>query len=186
MLVEPFDDDDEIFLSYVERVISDVVSAYHPAHFLITRIDNWFGEHWVGFVGKMFGMAGIRHAARNTVVPPFVHRRITSQSYFELADDGRYANCGRGPEVHHIGPSEHNFRNYAAERIPEAALFWYSGRSKGNGQGAIMGYVPVEGTYWRWYLGVAKMTTWQLRKNINFNLPVASIQTVARTPLRSV
>lgn len=70
------------FIARVEAVVARALQA-RPAHLILIRVDNWFGERWIGFGGKVLGLAGISFKD-NLVLPPFVPSRIV-----EGADEAR-------------------------------------------------------------------------------------------------
>jgi hypothetical protein len=44
-------------------------------------------------------------------------------------------------------------------------LTWYSGSSAENGRGSLMAYVPVEGSYWAWYVGLERDDHWRIKES---------------------
>ena len=166
--IPTFDDDDVHFLTEVDRVIRGVVAMHPPSRFMVFRIDNWFGGKWLRFAGKELGAFGVWHNTRATV-PPFVQNRITAQSFFERSNDDQYAHAGTGPNIHNDGPSSHNFGNRALTTAPDTSLFWFSGNSKSNGRGSIMGYTPSPDKYWGWYLEFVMADPWKVSKQVDFH-----------------
>jgi hypothetical protein len=164
----PFPDDDAGFLSVVDRLVRGVVGLHLPQRFLVFRIDNWFGDRWLRFSGKALSALGVRNSS-HVVVPPFVQNRITAQCCFERSGDAQYSYVGAGANIHHDGPSSQNLINRAKAQAPEAALFWFSGNSKANGRGSIMGYTPCPEKYWSWFLEYSRSPDWRLATQIDFH-----------------
>jgi len=164
----PFEADDVHFLIEADRIVRGVVAMHSPPRILVFRIDNWFGEKWLRFSGKALGALGVWDNT-HTVVPPFVQNRITAQSLFEQTVGNQYSYAGAGPQIHHDGPSSHNLTNRAKRRAPDTALFWFSGNSKLNGRGSIMGYTPTPKQYWGWYLEFSRSPDWKISKQVDFH-----------------
>lgn len=164
-----FTDDDVQFLARVDRVVRGVAAMYSPEHIQVHRVDNWFGDKWLQFSGKALGALGVWDRS-NVVIPPFVPNRITAQSRFTKIRDGIYVYDGTGKQIHRSKPSRDNLVNRVRQTIPETALFWFTGNSKQNGRGAIMGYTPCPpDKYWGWYLGYSVSSEWQLSKQVDFH-----------------
>ncbi|HBE68796.1 MAG TPA: hypothetical protein DDW52_11675 [Planctomycetaceae bacterium] len=166
--IQTYDDDNVDFIAEVDCVIRGVVGMYTPPRFMVFRINNWFGDNWLQFTGKALGAIGVWQKTRATV-PPFVQNRITAQSLFERSSDNQYVHVGTGPNIHNDGPSSHNFGNHVLTTAPDTSLFWYSGNSKRNGRGSIMGSTPSPKKYWWWYLEYVAADPWRLSKQIDFH-----------------
>ena len=164
----PFSDDDIHFLLHVERIVRGVTGIHTPPYVQVHRVDNWFGDKWLQFAGKALGALGIwdRH---NAIVPPFVPNRITAQSHFVSGANNSYQYDGNGIEIHLKRPSRDNLVNRVRQTIPNTGLFWFSGNTKQNARGGIMGYTPCSSGFWGWYLGFARNTEWQICKQVNFH-----------------
>ena len=52
--------DDGNFLSIVLVLIDYFYQKYAPKNIHAIHIDNWFGDKWLGFRGKILGAAGVR------------------------------------------------------------------------------------------------------------------------------
>ncbi len=163
-----FNTDDDHFLIEANKVICGVVSIHLPLQFMVFHIDNWFGDKWLGFEGKILGAFGVSNKSIS-VIPPFVQNRITTQSLFQRTDDQKYSYSGEGPQIYHQGKSSENFNNHLETNILETALFWVSGNSAINGRGSIMGYVPVKDKYWGWYLELSQLLNWNISKQIGIH-----------------
>lgn len=146
-----FDNDDPVFMRCATELVHGIVGGMALPRFQTFRIDNWFGPKWLGFCGKLVGAVGFVNY-HNVVIPPFVQNRITAQSQFVRNDDGSYSHQGAGPQIHNIGRSESNFKNYARDAAPDTTLFWISGNTTANRRGSIMCYKPGPENYWMFYV----------------------------------
>lgn len=180
--IPTFDDDSVHFLSEVDHVIRGVVGMYTPPRFMVFRIDNWFGDKWLRFAGKAMGALGIWHDTRATI-PPFVQNRISAQAFFDRSNVNQYVHGGVGPNIHNIGPSRHNFGNRAPVTAPGTSLFWFSGNSKSNGRGSIMGYTRSPEKYWGWYLEFVAADPWKVSKRVDFHANDLSLAQEKRVTL---
>lgn len=150
-----FDSDDPGFMLCATELVCGIVGGMALPRYQTFRIDNWFGPKWLGFCGKLVGAVGVANS-RNVVIPPFVQNRLTAQSLFVRNDDGRYSFHGDGPQIHNIGSSKSNFKNYARDIAPDTILFWISGNSKSNRRGSLMSYKPGPDNYWMFYVEYQK------------------------------
>lgn len=169
-----FGDDDPGFLTSVDQVIRGVVGTFKPPQFQVFRINNYFGLKWLGFCGKLVGALGCRNFT-NVVIPPFVQNRLTARSYFVRNANESYEYLGEGLQIHHVGKSSDNFRNFAATNAPETDLFWFSGNTLKNKRGSLMGYSPGK-SYWLWYLEFHKKgDRWSISKQHDLPLSIIEI-----------
>jgi hypothetical protein len=142
-------------------IIEGAVAIHQPDEFHVTKVDHWFDHKWKGFSGKVLGALGVWH--RPVTVPPFVQNRIVEQRRFERRGDSKgYVLATSAPEIHHHGRSEDNLHRPARRVAPHTALFWYSGDTQSTGRGSLMGYIPVEGDYWTWYLAFRRDEEWRV------------------------
>ena len=154
----PFIDDDIHFLTYVDRVVRGVVAVHSPERFIVIRVDNWFGDKWLKFSGKALGAIGVRNQT-NVVAPPSVPNRITAQSQFKQANADTYTYEGEGSQIHQSKPSSDNLTNRVRQVAPNTGLFWFSGNSKANARGSIMGVRALPGQI----LGLVRGISTELR-----------------------
>jgi hypothetical protein len=75
-------------------------------------------------------------------VPPFKPSRIVAEQGYRVTPEWTPLEAPR--PVHLDQPSGDNFQRLVHEAFPETALFWWSGRSKTNGRGVLMAYLPGE------------------------------------------
>jgi hypothetical protein len=151
------------FVALVERICSDALERYAPADFVLVKINNWFGSKWLGFSGKAVGALGVRHEADGIRIPPFVPNRVISQRRFSGHPAYNEVSGGR-PIRKHI-PSSNALQRKAALHLPRTAIGWSSGNTIASGRGAVMAYVPTDGSYWAWYGGWEKVQNWGLRES---------------------
>lgn len=185
MINKTFSQDDTNFIDMANAIILGISIKYNINTIRIYRIDNWFSSKWLGFSHKILGAIGV-HSGNNLTIPPFVDNRLTAQSKFIFVEKTKtYMYEGIGEDIHHIGTSSDNRHNKITEVAPKNALFWFSGNSKTNNRGSIMGYVPsvdCEYGYWGFYLAFSKNSEWKAVEKINCSdeLLVAMIETNGR------
>ncbi len=145
------DGEAEDFVSIVEKIVNGAVLASNPDHIFVVQINNWFGDRWTGFSGKILGALGIRR--RETTIPPFHPSRVVSQSNFSFDVNSRRINeAAEEPHLHIHQESYRNFPRLIERSYPNAAFFWISGNSRINGKGSLLSYLPTEDDHWLWYL----------------------------------
>jgi hypothetical protein len=174
MRIAPESDDAPDFVRQVEQVASGIIRRHAPESVVLIKIDNFFGSKWLGFSGKVIGLLGVwdkpyDRPADNIRVPPFVPNRVVSQRRFASPS---YKEIDGGKSIHKHIPSSLALSRKAAGIVPRAALVWYSGNSIATGRGAVMAYVPVDGSYWPWYAALEagepswRVTeTWDIKRN---------------------
>jgi hypothetical protein len=54
-------DDADAFVSVVDGVVDGIARAHRPVEVVVVKIDNWFGDKWLKFSGKVFGALGVSH-----------------------------------------------------------------------------------------------------------------------------
>ena len=152
------DGDDAAFLANVERLLTRDVAAVRPACVYITRLDNWFGDRWYGFRGKLHGVAGFHTKAGSDkfIVPPFVPERVLAETYLEAGADGEYRLAKPPKPVAIQQKSPENFSRWLASFTESGILFWYSGNSANQDMASAMLYVHTPNVTDGWYLGVRR------------------------------
>lgn len=148
--------DDPEFLAWVERVIAGVESRFKTDQCYVVKIDNWFGQRWLGFSGKSLGVLGI--SKLRLTLPPFVPSRVVSQQQF-LSEDTR---PGPQQRMHVWQRSGENLQRYADIVVHKASVFWYSGSTKENNRASFMAYVLTPEGHWPWYIGLHKTESWHV------------------------
>jgi hypothetical protein len=148
--------DDPEFLAWVEGVIAGFESQFQTDQSYVVKIDNWFGQRWLGFSGKAVGALGVRKA--RLTLPPFVPSRVLSQRRFS----SKAPRSKSRQQLHVWQRSGDNFQRYADIVVHDASVFWYSGATKGNGRGSFMAYVLTPEGHWPLYVGLRKSESWQV------------------------
>jgi len=160
------EDDDPGFIELVQRLIHGVVSTERPKDYCVVRIDNWFGERWLNFSGKALGALSVHKPPKRTF-PPFVPSRIRSYTLFTWSpENDDYANVDEFHSVHKWQPSGANLQNFVSNTYPDASFFWFSGNTKENHRGSLMGYVSSKGNCWTWYLEFQQEGGWKQSKRV--------------------
>lgn len=152
------DGDDAAFLASVERLLARDVAATRPACVYITRLDNWFGDRWYGFRGKVSGIAGFHTKAGSDqfIVPPFVPERVLAETYFEADANGGYHPTKAPKPLAIYQKSQDNFARWFDRFTESGILFWYSGNSASQDTASAMLYVHRPSVTDGWYLSVRR------------------------------
>jgi hypothetical protein len=134
--------DDIEFVHQLRLIVAGVLLAFQPREVYLVKIDNWFGDRWLGFSHKLMGAAGVhyRHTLR---VPPFVPARVVYERHFRRVEDGEYVAAGTMSQLHVEQSSEANARRLMSAVCANAAVFWWSGETRANQRGALMAYLPT-------------------------------------------
>jgi hypothetical protein len=184
---KPKENEDEQFVNLVRNLINGIVQSRRPQVFCVVRVHNWFGDRWLNFSGKMLGQLSVRKLNRITF-PPFVPSRLRNYAMFHWNDEvNDYVEVEDPPLVHKWQKSSENFQNFVDRAYPDSAFFWFSGNTKVNSRGSLMGYVAgsypdrgitrtaqrrgrrarTEQPFWTWYLELRKEAGWRHSKAIN-------------------
>lgn len=164
----PQHDDDPSFLDLVRRNIEGTTAACHPREVYVVHIDNWFGDRWVHFSGKLFGMAGVR--MKRLTVPPFHPRRVRSEQHYKKDEDAdEYRRTENHRRLHRYQESSQNLRRFVTTFGSSTMFVWYSGNSLANGAGSLMVYA-VQGaeTEW-WYVSFERTSEWFIKKCVGIS-----------------
>ena len=160
-------DDAPEFVRQVELAANGILVRYSPRNLVVIKIDNWFGSKWLGFSGKVIGALGVwdkphNRPPDNIRIPPFVPDRVVSQRRFVAPI---YEEIEAGKPVHRQIPSSIALGRKASATEPGTALAWYSGNSKTNQRGALIFYVPVNSSYWAWYVALESGEHWRITES---------------------
>jgi hypothetical protein len=166
--------DDAGFLELVGRYVTTCVRLSGLTDVTVVHVDNWFGDRWLGFRGKILGSAGVwarmGESKARLAVPPFHPHRILSERRFELRDDNTLA----GPfpparRLHEWRSSEENTR-LTVENVAGPGVFaWFSGNTRVTRRGSLMVYVlSVEGAS-GWYGAFEQAGTWRVKRRIGIS-----------------
>ena len=143
------EDDSGEFLDRIRSIVTGSLISSKAQDFFLIKIDNWFGDRWLVFSGK------IKHRwAKNLTIPPFVQDRVLSEKYFTINDDNsEYKLSENKSKIHRYSHSGNNLSGKIGGLYPNSAFFWYSGNTKSNGRGCLMAYLPAHECHWPWYIG---------------------------------
>lgn len=172
-LAYDLDENDDIgFVHQVRPIVAGVLRTVEAAEVYVVKIDNWFGDRWLGFSHKLLGAAGVSY--RETLrVPPFVPARVASQRFFRRGADGGYVEEDSQLSLHVDQTSEGNAQRQMAAVCPRAAVFWWSGSTRANQRGSLMAYFPTvvrdreaipAGGHGGWYADFKKVREWSVGK----------------------
>ena len=118
-------------------VLGHGLAFHRPVIARLVRVDNWFGQRWLGFSGKVLGAFGVgkSRACHSTV------RAIPNRFREFVADERSPCGCGRRNTnpCHKRMPSAENLERFFDLHCPETLAVWFSSRSLHNGRGAIYG-----------------------------------------------
>lgn len=116
MRIETIAEDDDRFFEIVRGVIQAVVHRDSPGSLRMIRFDNWFGEKWRGFAGKMLAALGVGRGRLR--IPPFVPSRVDSETLW-MKRDSAYAPHPDFDLLHKRISSEENLRRYFDQHCPD-------------------------------------------------------------------
>lgn len=155
--------DDIGFAQQVRPIVAGVLHVVEPLEVYLVKIDNWFGEKWLGFSNKLVGAVGVQY--RQTLrVPPFVPARVVAQRFHRREADGDYIEGDAALNLHVEQTSEDNARRLMSVVCPNAAVFWWSGGSRTNQRGSLMAYLPTSSGHSGWYADFKKVHEWSVGK----------------------
>ena len=144
------ENDAKDFLFRIRTIISGAMKTYEAAGFYLIHVDNWFGDRWLGFSGKLLGAVGV--ARKALTFPPFIPSRIISERYFSLVKDtDAFREVKQKRKIHIYQNSSQNLQRKIALIHPDSAFFWYSGNTGFNDRGCLMAYIPTPEGHWPWY-----------------------------------
>ncbi len=152
--------DDPEFLELMTGKINTVVHRFRPKQLHVVAVDNWFGERWLGFTGKMMGAFGVSRRG-NLTLPPFVPSRVRSETDLER-ENGVYRRRSEAPSLHREQPSSDNFRRRISRLGASVALVWYSGASSKTRRAAAMVYLNLDEEQLAWYGSYVYDRVWRL------------------------
>jgi hypothetical protein len=160
--------DDSAFIRLASQIIAGATVTHQPPNVCVFKIDHWFDHKWLAFSGKFLGAVGSWREP--LTVPPFVANRIIEKWHFKRdADASAYHVETHMSNIHHRGRAEENLHRSVRQIAPDSALFWFSGNTRATGRGSLMGYIPVDGDHWPWFLAFTRNTDWRVarRKSIH-------------------
>lgn len=154
------------FVQIVGTFVEHYAQLYHPPGILIHHVDNWFGERWLGFAGKLKGAVGIRNRSVNNTtlpLPPFRPSRILSCHDFASTPNAGYQLFSTTSHGLH---RERNGGEY--NHLHRLNLYvWYSGNTQSNTNGSLMIYDVTEDGSTGWYIGLSRKRDWSITQTVN-------------------
>lgn len=156
-------DDSEKYIDKITNIINGVTNAYHPEIVYIIKIDNWFGNKWAWFGGKVLGALGI-HSFQKLVIPPFSPNRISEQQYFKFDKNSDTYIKKQSDPLHIYQTSSNNFHRVIKKNYDSAVFAWFSGNSEMNKKGSIMIYWVKDKMAWGWHAYLALKDRWIITK----------------------
>jgi len=162
------DGDSPSFLDVAARLITATARRYDLSIVYAVHIDNWFGERWLGFCGKICGAAGVRNRTlkRSLTLPPFHPNRVLNATGHYLRGDGLYAAADQMHSLHVHQPSEANIDN----AIRNATLHaWYSGNTNATKKGVVMVYLTTDSVTKAWYVMFDGDADWRLDRHVGIS-----------------
>ncbi len=157
--------DDPGFLSLVTNLIGNLEQnrTIHELH--VVHIDNWFDHKWLGFSGKILGVAGVWKTGDRLTIPAFKPSRVHSHQYFVRADPNEPLEESNPPrELHMDVWSPHNLQRRYSEVAGRGAVVWYTSNTRSNAKGAVMVYTPRSGGIHHWYASMSRGSEWAIDK----------------------
>ena len=156
-VIEVMETDDPGFVELVRRTIHGVIAIAAYSEIEVFRIDNWFDHKWLEFAGRIDG---------SVTMPPFSANRVISLRAFGVSP-GSSRLQERDPErvsKEWLNSSDNRQRRTSLGRCARA-LLWFTGKSRLNGKGAIMAYVPIgQDAYHTWYVSFNGSASWSVEK----------------------
>jgi hypothetical protein len=175
--------DDPAFLTVAGQLIAGAALAGRTDVVTAVHIDHWFGDRWLGFRGKMLGIAGVRSwSLRGELgVPPFHPNRVHSTRLYLFAPESRRFEYRRDRD------GIHGYRTSAANlncRLGGTGLYaWYSGDTADTRTGAVMVYVVATRYRFGWYTTFESKPQWRLTKSVGISpRRVAELMELAEQP----
>lgn len=175
---------DPDFLAIADGIVTRIVELYQPDRTWVTTIREWFGPRWVGFEGKLCGLAGVRPRVRDGMlrltVPPFHPHRVFSCFKFKRSTEGGYIlDCF--DDLHGHRTSEANTRRMLLKTSGTGVYVWISSSFVENRASLMVYFVEEEGDT-AWYLGFEKKSDWKVSEQVGVS--VTELEAIA-TPHKS-
>ncbi|MFC5862808.1 hypothetical protein ACFPT7_10940 [Acidicapsa dinghuensis] len=159
MRIEASENDAVGFVAAVNEVIEGLLRNEKPESLIVIKVDNWFGQKWLGFSGLPIPHVAAFYRGSGTRIPPFVPNRVVSQRRFTAP---YYEEVDAGSPIHQKIRSRHALRRKASEIAPGTLLVWYSGESEKDKRGSLMAYIPDGNSYRYWYAQWQDVNGWHV------------------------
>lgn len=173
--IETTANDDPDFFAQITQVLTGAIKIDQPEQIRIVRIDRWFGPRWLGFEGKILGIAGVRSKPQSEKpwlrIPPFHPHRVFESHYYERSDNGYYHRLLPRKWIHGYRTSESNTRLRLLEAGGPGLYAWISGDSRACACGALMVYLIHAESEAGWYVGFKKEAHWVVCRRLGIGEP---------------
>ena len=144
----------------IQQIIIGCTNTVRPDEFYVIKIDNWFGDNWVGFSHKFMGVAGVKNLD-DLVVPPFKPSRVVSEQYF-VKSTSQYEQKPLPSPIHvNLDDMARNEKRKMRLLYPDTAFFWWSGESLRNTRASLMAYLPTLSEHVGWYVAFKRDIEWK-------------------------
>jgi hypothetical protein len=165
----PLPTDDPECFAVASRWITAAIYRSVPADAYVVRIDNWFGDRWLSFSGKIAGALGVRSHGEDMTLPPFHPRRVEGRRHFrryETLDDYVRVPTSR-PVLHPSQHSEANLNRTLAKMFGDVLLAWFGGGSESDDRASLMVYRRTAyGNAEPWYASFSRHLGWRPDRTI--------------------
>jgi hypothetical protein len=165
--LEKLSNDDPAFLNVAGRLIAGAASVRGWRTITVVHIDHWFGGRWLGFCGKLLGIAGVRtrDLSGTLTPPPFHPNRVLSEKQYERLET-EYVDVGDRQWLHRDCTSQQNL----SRKIYMDGLYaWYSGDTTATDKGAVMVYEVFRRTSDAWYVRFDKTKKWRVAQTVRIS-----------------
>ncbi len=161
-------DDDPIFLDLAGQLIAGAALFNGLTDIVLVHVDHWFGPRWLGFCGKLLGVAGVRSRSLKGPLtpPPFHPHRILSAKSYRFRESKSFEYREESTSLHECRPSHDNIHR----TLPGNTLYaWFSGNTTSTGRGIVMVYVVKRDQCEGWYIAFDKRHDWHLAQTVEIS-----------------
>lgn len=168
--IPTLDGDDVGFIHLARTALADEVKVPSRELYLV-KIDQWFGQRWLRFTGKLLGALGFSKG--RLTVPPFHPNRVVFERHFTIDRKADSYVEDAAPRVLHIHQaSEENTRRYIDDVTGSGTFIWYSGDTLKSGRGCMMVYVVSAEERSEWYVEIIRdRSGWRVAKPVDMIYP---------------
>jgi hypothetical protein len=141
------------FVEYANRLLAGLAASCSAERMLVSRVDGWFDDKWLGFSGKTLGAVGVHD--QEPRVPPFVAHRLVASVMWSRQAQGWTRDDAIPDSIYHDG--------WAAENLPERRRFdmvvpnttgvWISSGAARDRRAAVLVYASNDGEISPFYVG---------------------------------
>lgn len=151
--IEVQDDDAPPLVEYANGLLAGLAASCSAGRVLVSRVEGWFDDKWLGFAGKTLGAVGAHDEEPR--VPPFVANRLVSTALWIRRGSGwTQDDAGAGEIYHHGWSAENLIENRRFDRVaPDTTGVWISTGSALDRRGAVLVYASHDGEVSPFYAG---------------------------------